>query len=251
MSRTNNRPDKAFQLANLRTDGEALRLAAAAPGALAAPVRGGTVADLLITEAGEYRWVCGHLGRGDTTRPDGRRPRPEPGDEPLDWWDRSYALLLETLDRVDADQPAWNPAPQPRRAGYWHRRLAHRTALARWDVQAATGTPEPLDAKLAGDAITELFDSLLPVTRGGTANDPAGGVRLIAADTGAEWLVRLRPVGLALLDTASVTAEHHGVHAVATGSASDLLLELTGRVGADRLATAGDLRLLDELRLAG
>lgn len=251
MSRTTNRPDKAFHLAFLRHDGEALRHAAAAPGALDAPVRDGTVADLLVAEAGEYRWVCGHVLRGATTRPDPARPRPEPGDDPLDWWDRSYALLLEVLELLDADQRAWNPAPQPKRAGYWHRRLAHRTALARWEVQAATGTPEPIDAKLAGDGITELFDSLLPVARGGATNDPTGGVRLIAADTGTEWQVRLRPVGLALLDIASVTPEHRGVRAVASGSASDLLLALTGRVGTDRLATAGDLRLLEELRLAG
>jgi hypothetical protein len=249
MSRTTNRPDKAFHLAFLRHDGETLRQAAGRPGALGAATGDRTVADLLVELAGEYRWVCGHVLRGATTRPDGARPRPEPGDEPLDWWDRSYALVLEVLDRVDADQRAWNPAPQPKRAGYWHRRLAHRTALARWDVQAATGEPEPIDAKLACDGVTELFDSLLPAARGAAAHDPTGGVRLIAADTATEWLVRLRPVGLALLDTASVTPEHRGVRAVASGTASDLLLALTGRIGTDRLATAGDLRLLEELRL--
>jgi hypothetical protein len=249
MSRTTNRPDKTFHLSSLRHDGEALRRAAGRPGAPGAVVRGRTVADLLVELAGEYRWVCGHVVRGVTTRPDGERPRPAAGDAPLDWWDRSYALLLEVLERVDADQRAWNPAPQPKRAGYWHRRMAHRTALARWDVQAATGRPEPLDAKLAVDGITELFDSLLPAARGGAANDPAGGVRLIAADTGTEWLVRLRPVGLALIDIASVTPEHHGVRAVASAAAGDLLLALTGRIGIDLLATAGDLRLLQGLRL--
>src|SRR5438445_5898324 len=116
MSRTTNRPDKGFHLAFLRHDGEALRHAAAAPGGLAAPARDGTVADLLVAEAGEYRWVCGHILRGATTRPDGTRPRPEPGEDPLDWWDRSYALLMEVLEQVDADQRAWNPAPQPKRA---------------------------------------------------------------------------------------------------------------------------------------
>src|SRR5207248_3319769 len=109
-----------------------------------------------------------------------------------------------------------------------------------WDAQVATGGPEPIDTKLACDGITELFENPIPPERAGRMHDPTGAVRLIASDTGTEWVIRLRAPGLALLDTASMSAEHHGVRAVASAGASDLLLALTGRIGFDLLATAGD-----------
>ncbi len=241
------RGGKEFWLSALRHDGALMDQAATAD-ALEEPLPdrpGLTVATILGTLGAEYRWVCDLLERGTTTPPDLPLPEPPVGTPVLDWWWESYRQLLLTLDRTDADRPAWNWAPQPRRAGFWHRRMAHLTALDRWDVQLATGATEPLEAKAASDGIAELFDTRLAAVRGPHRHDPTGVVRLIAADTGYEWFIRLRSPGFALLDMTS----HHPprVRAVAAGTASDLLLALTNRIPFSLISTAGDGRLLTQL----
>jgi mycothiol maleylpyruvate isomerase-like protein len=246
MSRGSAKPGKDFWLASLRHDGTLLAAAASAD-ALGSPVPGRplTVGGLLGALGAEYRWVSGHVVRGVTDRPAGSLPEPPDGVAVLDWWAAAYRELLAVLDTLDPDLPAWNWAPQPKRAAFWHRRLAHLTALDRWDVQLATGTPEPLEGKAASDGVTELLDTVLPAKLADRTHEPAGVVRLVAADTGYEWLVRLRPRGLALLDVAG--PGRAPVHAVAAGTASDLWLALTGRIGFTVVDCSGDERLLTQL----
>ncbi|MGA8116724.1 MAG: maleylpyruvate isomerase N-terminal domain-containing protein [Actinocatenispora sp.] len=247
MSRNSAKPGKEFWLGALRHDGGLID-EVTSPEILDEPLPcrpGLTVADALGALGAEYRWVCQHVARGLDTPPDLVTPDPPKGLPVIAWWHESYRHLLDFLDETDADHPAWNWAPQPKRAGFWHRRMAHLTALDRWDIQLAAGTTEPLEAKTASDGVSELFDTLLTASRGGRRHEPAGVVRLIAADTGYEWFVRLRDPGLTLLDVTPHDAPP--VQAVAAGTASDLLLALTGRVGFDLVNTAGDLRLLTQL----
>jgi hypothetical protein len=128
--------------------------------------------------------------------------------------------------------------------------MAVETAIHRWDAQVASGPAEPVDSKLATDGITEVIDSLLPA---GKRRGPTEGVRGIAAlhavDIGQDWYVRLRGEGIALLDTDTLLDDDHPhERAQATGTASDLLLALYGRVPFDVLEVAGDPRLLQALR---
>ena len=73
-------------------------------------------------------------------------------------------------------------------------------------------------------------------------------MHLVAADASYEWFVRLRGAGIALLDTGTIldTDEHHP-RAEATGTASDLLLALMGRLDPGKLAVTGDRRLFNAL----
>jgi|GEM_PF-4658664 len=247
MSRIPARPGKDFWLSALRHDGVLLGEAAVADALeLRLPDHPDrTVGDILGSLGAEYRWVCGHVTRGVTDRPERPLPEPPHGLAVLDWWLEAYKDLLATFDELDPDLPAWNWAPQPKQARFWIRRTAHLTALDRWDVQLATGTPEPLEAKAAADGVTELFDTILPTRRATGRHDPAGTVRLLATDLGVEWRVRLREVGIALLDNSGHTTP--AVRAVAAGTASDLVLALTGRIGFEVIGTAGDARLLDQL----
>jgi uncharacterized protein (TIGR03083 family) len=246
---------KDFWIAALRADGPAFRSAVAAA-ALDAPVPScpdWTVLDLVHHLAAVYEWVHGHVARGVTSPPEPRWPdrtgRPA-GPAALTWWDDEFAQLMARLDGLDPELPAWNWAPQAKKAWFWHRRMAHETAVHRWDAQMASGLAEPVEAKLAVDGVSEVLDSWLPAGRRRGPTDRVGVVQLTAVDAGQEWTVRLRgDGGVALLDTRTLLDDDsRGVRAVATGNASDLVLSLWGRVRFDVLHASGDPSLLDCLR---
>lgn len=249
---------KEFWLASLREETRAF-WAVAQEADLSAPVPtcpGWTVLDLLGHLGGVYRWVCAHAARGVIERPDPDLRRqliladPPPAGEALAWWEEQTTTLIKMLDALDPQAPAWNWAPRPKVGEFWHRRMAHETAIHRWDIQlAATGLTEPIEARLAADGVVEVLDSWLPAGRRKGPLDRFGVAQLIAADVSLEWLVRLRGEGLALLDRATLFDGTDPAEQVrVAGPASDLLLALWGRVGWDVLEVDGDETLLDALR---
>lgn len=245
---------KDFWLAALRADGPALRAAAAeAPGDLPVPTCPDWTAEHLVRHVGAlYEWVGGHVARGVTTVPEPRGygiDDAPAGAAALSFLDERYAALIGLLDGLDPELPAWHPMPQAKRAAFWYRRLAHETAVHRWDLQLALGHAEPIEAKLAADGVSEVLDSLLPAGRRRGPVDRHGVVQLAATDISHEWLVRLRGEGIALLDTDTLfdTDDHH-TRVQATGTASDLMLALYGRLPFEALAVTGDATLLPSLR---
>jgi uncharacterized protein (TIGR03083 family) len=244
--------NKDFWVAGLRAEGAAFRAAVSHEDALGLPVLScpdWTLEDLVRHLGDIYGWVAGHVGRGVMSRPERPAPEAPTGVAVLAWWDERYANLLKTLDWLDPSLPAWNWAPQAKRAEFWHRRMAHETAIHRWDAQMAVGLSEPIEAKLAADGITEVIDTWLPAGRRRGPLDRHGVVALRATDVAAVWNVRLRGEGIALLDTDTLLDhDRHKERAVASGTASDLLLALYGRVPFDVLDTVGDESLLAALR---
>lgn len=244
-----------FWITGLRAEGPALHNAVAeAPPDAPVPSRPDwTVTDLVRHLGATYRFVRGHAARGVTTPPEPRTAQ-IPDDAPtgaaaVEWWKREYDQVVEFLDALDPELPAWNWAPQAKRAGFWHRRIAHETAVHRWDAQMAIGLSEPIETKLAVDGVGEVLDTWLPAGRRRVPSSRHGVVQLVATDAGQEWFLRLRGEGVALLDTSTIldTDDHHArVHAA--GTASDLVLALYGRVGFDVLEVTGDAALLDCLR---
>ncbi|GAA0814730.1 maleylpyruvate isomerase family mycothiol-dependent enzyme [Spirilliplanes yamanashiensis] len=243
---------KDFWLAAMRADGPALRAAVGEPDP-ATPVPScpdWTVADLTRHVGGILAWVGGFAGSG-TAHPGERPSAPELAwPETLAWFDETFARTLARLDALDPEQPAWNWAPQAKRAAFWHRRLAHELSVHRWDAQMAVGRAEPVEAKLAADGVSEVLDTWLPSGRRRGPTDRHGVLHLQATDAHQEWFVRLRGPGVALLDTATIldTDDHHA-RVGAAGTASDLLLTLWGRTRPeDVLTVTGDAGLLDSLR---
>jgi uncharacterized protein (TIGR03083 family) len=248
---------KEFWLASVREDAIAFR-AVAAEADLSAAVPtcpGWSVLDLVRHLGGVYRWVHAHVARGVTDKPDPELRKatmfeglPDAA-EAVQWWQEQAETLTKLLEALDPQLPAWNWAPQAKVAGFWHRRMAHETAVHRWDIQMATGMAEPIDSKLALDGVSEVLDTWLPAGRRRGPTDRFGVVQLAAADAQHEWFVRLRGEGVALLDTATLFADTDPAEqAVAAGNASDLELALWGRVGWDTLEIGGDESLLDALR---
>ncbi len=244
---------KDFWLAALRADGPALRaaLGEAAPETPVPCCPGWTVAELTRHVGAVLAHVGGFAATGSTASPGARPPAPDlPWPATLEWFDGTWAQTLALLDRLDPEQPAWNWAPQAKKAGFWHRRLAHEVSVHRWDAQMALGTADPIEAKLAADGVAEVLDTWLPAGRRTGPTDRHGVLHLVATDASLEWFVRLRGAGVALLDTATIldTDDHHA-RIEAAGTASDLLLTLWGRTRpADVLHVTGDATLLDALR---
>src|SRR5437764_5528738 len=243
--------NKEFWLAALRADGPAFRaaVAEAAPDAPVPSCPEWTVAQLTGHLTSVYGWVAGHVGRGVTSAPEWYAQ--EPVTATVEEFDERFTALVGLLDALDPEMPAWNWAPQSKRVAFWHRRMAHETAVHRWDAQMAGGLTEPLEAKLAADGVIEVLDTWLPAGRGKCPAQRQGMVALSATDLEQTWYVRLRPNGgVALLDTDTIldTDQHHE-RAVAQGTASDLQLALWGRVGFDLLTLSGEQSLFDCLRV--
>jgi uncharacterized protein (TIGR03083 family) len=244
---------KDFWIGALRADGPAFRAAVseAPPDTPVLSCPEWTVTDLVHHLGSVYAWVRSFVDRGVTDPP----PRSEQATElptgpaAIEWWQQEFEQLMVLLDGIDPELPAWNWAPQPKKAGFWHRRMAHETAVHRWDAQMAIAVGEPIEAKLAADGVSEVLDTWLPAGRRTTPKEWHGVVQIVAVDAAQEWYLRLRGEGVALLDTDTIldTDEHHA-RVYAAGTASDLLLALYGRIGLDVLDVAGDANLLDGLR---
>lgn len=252
MTRTHG--SKEFWLAGLGTEAATFAATVCQPEMLDLPVPtcpGWTGSDLVRHLAGVYQWVSGHFARGGTDRPEAAASPDGPADvSPLDWWHQEYTKLFSVLSLADPDQPVWNWAPQPKKAIFWHRRMAHETAIHRWDAQMATGLAEPVEATLAADGLTEAMDSYLAAGRRRHPETRPCVIALRATDLDEFWYVRLRPGGIALLDTDTLL-DGDDLHerVTATGTASDLLLAVYGRIPFAALTVSGDQPLLDGLRV--
>ncbi|WBB79018.1 maleylpyruvate isomerase family mycothiol-dependent enzyme [Micromonospora sp. WMMD882] len=248
---------KDFWIGALRTEGPAFAaaVAEAPPETPVLSCPGWTVTDLARHMAGVYQYVHGRAGAGDASPPPARSgpamAEVPAGASVLQVWQEAYDRLLLLFDGLDPEAPAWNWAPQPKRAGFWPRRVAHETAIHRWDAQLAIAAGEPIEAKLAADGVSEVLDTFLPAGRRRTRGQWRGVVQLVATDAQQEWFLRLRGEGVALLDTGTILDhDDHHARAHAVGTASDLLLALWGRVDFDALTVTGDRALLEGLRAA-
>jgi uncharacterized protein (TIGR03083 family) len=246
---------KDFWLAALRADSPVLQDAVAetGPDAAVPTCAGWTVADLVEHLTVLLRWVRELAPRGVTDRPPERvtpAPRP-PWPEALDGLRRELTGTIETLDALDPEFPSWTWPAQAKKAGFWHRRMAHEISVHRYDAEAAAGRPTPIETKLAADGVNEVLDTWLPAGRRKGATDMHGVVHLVATDASYEWYVRLRGSGVALLDTGTILdSDDHHPRAEATGTASELLLTLMGRLEPGVLHVTGDPRLVLALQAA-
>jgi uncharacterized protein (TIGR03083 family) len=231
-------------LRSLRDDGTAL--AEAAGRGLNPPVpacQGWTVADLVLHTGLVHRHKL-EIVRGRLAQPpDPWPPLAPPRAELLAWYGKGLEELLTVLEATDPDTRVWTFHRPDQTAGFWRRRMAQETAVHRVDAESAHGDPRPVPAALAADGVSELLEVFLAPHAEG---EPVGGrgesLHLHATDTEGEWRLRLLPAGV------EVGQGHAQGDATAAGSASDLLLFLWGRAGAEPLERSGDPALLPRVR---
>jgi len=205
-----------------------------------------TVQQLVAHLGKVYDWVRLVLESAGE-RPGRKEEQPGAGDV-REWFDHVFGPLMTAIERIEPDAPAWNWAGRPAVAAFWPRRMAHETAVHRWDAQLVGGLAEPIETRLAADGISEVLDTWLPAGRGTVSNGALGLVRLNATDEGGSWLVRLRPQGITLLDEKTVLEGAAEAQTGVAGTASDLMLALWGRIAPSALAVEGDPARFEALR---
>lgn len=117
-------------------------------------------------------------------------------------YDANLDRLLQVLDATADDVAVWSWAPQ-HDVAWVRRRMAHETAMHRWDAEAATGTPAPIEVDLAADGIEEFLAFFVD------ANE-SPGLAIEVADAGQRFALGEGPT--------------------VRGSASDVLLVLWRRI---------------------
>lgn len=206
------------------------------PSAAVAACPGWSATDLAVHTASVHRRVahwCTTRAEKATRWPD---PTPAEPTAPWGWCREGVELVADALANIASDDAVWSWTDH-HDGGFYHRRMVHETVLHRWDAQAATGTPPPLDPSISADGIDELMSVGMRFRGDGSAiSYPDDSVSFLAVDTGHRWSLAAVDGVLGIgRDDAVIT----GTAATVTGEASAILLALWGRDGG-RLDIRGD-----------
>jgi uncharacterized protein (TIGR03083 family) len=232
----------------IRSEGAALAVAAERAG-VDAPVPScplWTVADLLGHVGRIHRWVAQLvIDRAGDRGAHWSEAEPPPADERVEWFAAGVPMLADALAAAGPDASMWSWTPDAT-SGFWARRQANETSVHRYDAQLAAGTAEPIAPLLAADGIDELFGVITFLPWADRVRGSHETLHFhctdVDGDGDGEWLLQLAPDGLV------VTREHAKADVAARGTASNLLLFLSGRTAVDEIDVFGDGALLARWR---
>ena len=224
--------------------GDAARIAAVAPGALARPVPGcpgWDVAEVVRHTGGVYNHKVAimRLGR----RPDEGQwqSTPPPGTDLVSWFDGSSRTLIDELAAHDPEDWAYTWWPPDETFHFWYRRMALESVVHRVDVEMAVGDLSTIDAALSSDGIDEVLTVFLGAHDPGSDGGPTGAVSIVSG--GRTWIAHL--------DDEHTRVEKHGDATTAAeiaGEPEQVFLHLWGRAPLEDVGADGDAALLREVR---
>ena len=168
------------------------------------------------------------------------RPKPafddEPGPSAGLWLVQIGGFLVNELKAASADTKVWTWNPADQSAAFAARRMAHETAVHRFDAQMAIGKPEPIEPALAADGIEEIFVMVDAWPESGRGE---GQTLHLHSAEGDEWLITMNPDGL------DIKREHAKGDLALRGAVSDLELVLYDRPPIGDVERLGDESVLD------
>ena len=168
------------------------------------------------------------------------QPDRPPADELVGWARARHGELIETLSNADPSDPAWTWCDD-KTVGFIQRRIAHETALHRWDASTAIGESTRVTAALASDGVAEFVEHLLEPAR---PDAPWRRLRLRATDVERKWTITD--------GTPEPDVPRRPLDVTIRGSASDMLLWLWRREPlSSTIEIKGDDALAQELRGRG
>ena len=174
--------------------------------------------------------------------PPGRAPQhaPLPADL-VGWFAAGAAALRAQFATVAPSERVWTWSAE-HSTGFWQRMQTIEAAIHRWDADNALGAAQPVHADLAADAVAQTFEVMAPMRRQMLQAPPGAGERYLFRRTDGDqvWSVRFDGPAVEVGQGQDGTADIE-----MAGTASDLLLFLWRRAGAERLAVRGEPALLD------
>ena len=225
-------------VAAVRREGEAIITAAAHGLDLPVPTCGDwTMRDLLAHVASVYHRAGVVVAERATDAVAWQQPPPDMPD-PVGYLTEALDELVHALAEADPDSPAWNWSGQSQEAAFWARRMAHESAVHRYDAQRAHGVAQPIDDELAYDGMDELIDLLVPrIIARDELTLPSHTYLFSALDDGA-WALTLDAAGLHRVDALKQP------DVTVRGPASELLLAAYNRAEWSSLDVDGDDKAL-------
>lgn len=199
---------------------------------------GWSMVDLVLHTGGVHRFWNEIVERRLQGYRETSRSEKPPRDEAVGWFREGAEQLVATLTAADPEERVWTWAAQ-KNVAFVRRRMAHETAVHRWDAESAAGDPGPLEAALAADGVDEFLDVFVPAQRQ-PFERMGESLHLHRIDGDGEWLVRFNPDGV------SVQRSHAKGSVAVRAPASELLLLLWRRVGIEDVEVFGDRSLLSD-----
>lgn len=168
-----------------------------------------------------------------------------PNVELFAWFNDSIQTLIDAYGRQPdtkvIDSRFWGMQP----LSFIARRMAHETAMHRWDVQHALGDADGFDSVLAADGVDEFLEFWLPLGfRHADFADSTCTIGLDATDSPDRWRVRVSS------DSTSWTRAEGEADVIGCGSASDLYLFVWQRLPSTNLLVAGEGETLSQWQSA-
>lgn len=157
----------------------------------------------------------------------------------LAWYGEGLRQLVDVLRNTPEDATFWTWWPPQPNVAFLRRRMAHETAVHRWDCEAAYGDPQGIEAGLAADGIDELLTVYLP--RWGAPRGTGERIAFRTTDTADAWVLTIEDEAL------TTRREAGGAGATVAGPANDVLLALWGRIPFENLTIEGDAAPLRRL----
>lgn len=156
----------------------------------------------------------------------------------VDWYRRTNANLIETLESASPTVGAWTflEAPSPR--AMWARRQAHEIAIHRFDAQEAAGLPSEFDPAFAADGVDEIVVAFA-TRKPEFPTDQPRTMLVHASDTGDRWMITMAPDGI------TTAREGGSADTTLSGRAADLYLAMWNRGDDTAIEVSGDRDLLD------
>ncbi len=152
-----------------------------------------TAADLLW-HLGEVQHFWGAIVGQRLAGPESyeRPTRPDAHAGLVEFFADATTTLIDALRSTPPETAAWTWHEPDQTVGFINRRQAHEALIHRLDAELTVGAPTPLNAELATDGISEVFQVILGGPPGWADVAPGGSNgRLTATDTDAGWLVRV------------------------------------------------------------
>jgi uncharacterized protein (TIGR03083 family) len=232
------------QIAQLRTEGEALLVAARSAG-IDAPIEhcpGWTMQRLVSHTAKVFQRPTVVVAEGLMQPPaNDRFTQFARDDSVFDQYAEVLDELVDALTGAVPNAPSWNFTGEDLTNSFWVRRMCNEAAVHRWDAQHAAGAADGFAPELAVDIIDELLFILMPVLSATKNPTLSASFHLHCTDTDGEWLT-------SFTDGVPVTLREHAKGQLAVrGPASSLCLWAWNRLPATEggLEALGDTDLLE------